>query len=101
MRKNAMWKLFLDDVRNPTEDGFTTARSSAQAIFFVRYAGLPTFISFDHDLGQEDDAMRFIDFMIEEYYDEDVPDYQVHSANPVGRDNIVAKMESWKRSQGL
>jgi len=102
------WKLWLDDqwdepempFRHPTED-FTPARSSAEAIQLVEEKGIPTFISFDHDLGGEDKAIAFINWLTEMHYDEVVPDYQIHSANPPGRDNIRAKMESWKKSQLL
>jgi hypothetical protein len=102
------WKLWLDDqhdepemvFRHPPKD-FIAARSSAEAIQLTQEKGLPNFISFDHDLGGPDDAMKYISWISHALYDSTVPDYQVHSANPVGRDNIVSKMESWKKSQLL
>ncbi len=102
------WKLFIDDqwddpempFRHPPA-GFIPARSSAEAIRLVEENGLPTFISFDHDLGNDDSSMIFLNWLIENHYDAIVPDYQIHSANPPGRDNIRSKMSSWKRSQLL
>lgn len=103
------WKLFLDDAwddpealfRHPPDD-FVPVKSSGAAIILIETMGeLPAFISFDHDLSGDDTAMKLIDYMIEHYYDSDVPDYQVHSANPVGAQNIISKMESWKKSQKL
>lgn len=98
------WKLFLDDVREPTEDSFILARSSAMAVVLcVQHDELPEFMSLDHDLGEGDDTMHFLK---ELYYlwekmgsdPENIPSYVVHSANPVGTKNIIAYIESWKKS---
>lgn len=103
------YKLWIDDFwddpespfRHPPDD-FVPVKSSDAAIILIETMGeLPEFISYDHDLSGGDTAMRLIDYMIEHYYDSDVPDYQVHSANPIGAQNIIAKMESWKKSQKL
>lgn len=104
-----IWKLFLDDqwsdpgmtLRHPP-DGFIPCRSSAEAITLIKEVGcLPEFISFDHDLGGDDNSIKFIDYMIEHHYNDEVPAYQVHSQNPEGAKNIISKMESWKKSQSL
>lgn len=72
------------------------------------------FLSLDHDLGlagklidKEDDTeyqidhsvMNFLKWLATTYWDgvAPVPDYAIHSANPVGRENIRSYMESWKR----
>ena len=57
------------------------------------------FIHFDHDLGEGkngyDCAKFLIDWCLE--HDYEVPDYDIHSANPVGRKNIESVFESyWK-----
>ena len=56
-------------------------------------------IHFDHDLGEEksgyDCAKWLVDWCIENDYG--VPDYDIQSANPVGRQNIESVFESyWK-----
>lgn len=103
-----MWRLWLDDqsadpttpLRHPPE-GFVSAVSSADAIRLTIERGVPAFISFDHDLGDGDDAMVFLSWLIEHHYDDRIPDYDVHSANPIGRANIISKLESWRKSRSL
>jgi hypothetical protein len=66
--------------------------------------GDPTFCSFDHDLGGDDTTMKFLRWYAYQYQTDKnttIPEYVVHSANPVGAKNIVAVMESWKRSLEL
>lgn len=91
--------IFLDDVRNPPEMGdYVICRNSADAIRLI-LTGNVRFISFDHDLGQ-DDTGYIVACKIEElaYNGMIAPiDYMIHSANPVGRDNIRRAMESaWR-----
>jgi hypothetical protein len=81
--------------------GYTPAASSAEAMALTQVHGLPEAISFDHDLGGEDNAMVYCRWMAETYYDSKVPEYAVHSANPVGKLNIESFMNSWKKSQSL
>jgi len=92
-------RLFIDDIRNPSED-YIVLRSSEDAIQFIKQNGWPEFISFDHDLGGDDTTMVFLKRLVNEVWDGKTmpPDYIVHSANPIGSKNIVSFMESWKRS---
>ncbi len=103
------WQLHLDDqwddpevpFRRPDKD-FVPAKSTGEAIVLIEGKGqLPSFISFDHDLGGDDNSIMLINWMINNYYSHKVPDYTVHSANPVGKENIISKMESWRKSQEL
>ena len=75
------------------------ARSTEAAIWVVRNRPtLPSFVSFDHDLGGDDTAMKFLRYLERYGYCDQPPfDYQIHSQNPVGRDNIRSFMESWQR----
>ena len=93
-------KLFIDDLRDPPSNDYAVVRSTIEAIEWVRQNGMPSFISFDHDLGGEDTSMIFLRRLFNELWNEGdaIPDYRVHSANPVGSKNIIAFMESWKRS---
>ena len=83
-----------------TPDGFVGASSSAEAKKIVSEYGLPMLIDFDHDLGEGDTAISFINWMVYWALDNGidwVPEYKIHSANPPGRANIASKMESWKQ----
>ncbi len=89
-----MNKLFLDDERMPPGDssGWIIARTSAQAIEQCM-DGCPLYISFDHDLGDDDTAMPFVRWLVD--MDLDTPgfipanfSFYVHSQNPIGRENI-------------
>jgi len=89
--------MFIDDIR-PCPDRFDDAvRSSDEAIAMMGRDGCPRFISFDHDLGGDDTAMRVVNWMIEKDMDEPgwIPEpfnWDVHSANPVGKENINSKL---------
>ncbi len=53
-----MYKLFLDDIRNYdlyyAGQNFIVARTYNEAVNIVKMHGLPEFISFDHDLGDNE-----------------------------------------------
>jgi hypothetical protein len=95
-------KLFIDDIRDPPTNDYHVVRSTTEAIEWIKTNGMPSFISFDHDLGGDDTSMIFLNKIYQEFWKEwdDIPDYQVHSANPIGSKNIVSFMESWKKAYG-
>jgi len=101
------WKLWLDDQINDLEtpvrwapEGFIGAGSTEEAKKLVVKNGPPGFMDLDHDLGGDDTAMIFLNWLFSSYGCEYPPDYNVHSENPIGRDNIVSFMKSWKKSIG-
>lgn len=112
-----MWNLFLDDERYPfwvydkpsDPGGYTILRSTEAAQMAVRAFGMPRFMSLDHDLGllpsgEDDTAIKFLRWLSEEVWDgkaETIPSYKIHSANPIGQENIRSFMESWRRSVDL
>jgi len=98
-----MYKMFIDDVRNPPPGDWVVVRSSDEALAYVQANGMPAFISFDHDLGGDDTAIVFLRKLVDHVWngDDSPPAYEVHSANPVGRLNIQSFMDSWKRSIGM
>lgn len=99
-----IWNLYIDDLRFPPADReWIVCRSSQEALDRVAEMGMPQFISFDHDLGEEDTTMVFLCRMVNEVWDgvSVPPDYQIHSANPVGAENIRSFMDSWRKSMGL
>ncbi len=112
-----MKKLFLDDIRIPKdaiglipdnlnkfywENDWVIVRDFHQFCNYLQKFGLPDFISFDHDLADEhygdftpvdwkektgyECAKWLVDFCLENSLK--IPNYIVHSANPVGKKNI-------------
>ena len=120
------WKLFIDDdcdgARNPAitvEErgwrsrmnlpavkpdtsalgGWVLARSADEAMRIVEELGMPSFISFDHDLGDGKDAITVAHWLIERDMDghlfPEEFDFEVHSGNPVGRANIRGLIDNY------
>jgi len=96
-----MRRFFLDDLRDPPDNGWIIARTSDEAKQYVLSNGMPSFASFDHDLGGDDTAMIFIKWLVNYDMDSDysiIPcdfEYIVHSANPVGKKNIEGYLENY------
>lgn len=94
-------KLWIDDVRPPPDASWTWAKTSEEALLMLRRAdGNPiTEISFDHDLGGDDTAMPVARYLEEAAYDGLHPriKWHVHSANPVGRRNLIAALSAANR----
>jgi hypothetical protein len=106
-RKTEMetWSLFLDDERFPPNDNrnWKIARSCSEADILIKNFGMPSYISFDHDLGDESingSGYKFAKHIcdLDMLTDKKFPvgfDYYVHSQNPVGRDNIIGYLENY------
>lgn len=60
-------KLWLDDVRDPPDDGWNVVRSYAEFIQWLIQNGLPGVVSFDHDLGEGPSGYDAAKWMIEHY----------------------------------
>jgi len=71
------------------------AQSAEQAMRFVEAYGHPRVMGLDHDLGPGETTMAFLRWMSDRNYH--VPQWYVHSANPVGRANIESFMRSWSK----
>lgn len=92
-------KLYVDDLRPLPDDTYDLARSYDEALKYIKYNGIPPFISFDHDLGvdEKDNLLPtgydFAKWLVEMDMDNIYTfpksfDFYVHSANPVGKANI-------------
>ena len=57
--------MYLDDIRDPKGEFDIITRTSQEAIDWMYEFGCPDFISFDHDLGGDDTAMRVVKWMVE------------------------------------
>jgi hypothetical protein len=111
-----MHKLFLDDLRevrwvfgNWMDEDWVLVRSYSEFVAHVREHGIPYFISFDHDLGEDPDGTVHpsgadcVDFLIESvmsgnYTFPENFSFHVHSANPVGAQNIRERL-NWFLSE--
>lgn len=89
--------LYIDDERTPPDD-MVLARTLLEAKEIVTKEGLPSLMSLDHDLGGDETVMQFLHWLSENYYEEGPPPYLIHSANPVGRQNMDSFLKSWKKS---
>lgn len=103
------YSLYIDDIRTPKFHApigrWVIARSYIEVLFAIHKHGVPTHISFDHDLGIHENAMTIAKNIIEsdqsyiEKHNEPfLPldfTFNVHSANPVGRINIESLMNNY------
>lgn len=98
-----MFKLFLDDVRDPSDDTWHVARTVDDAVAMIEFFGFPREIAFDHDMGVDDNGdllptgMDFVNIIQENILDGEwrFPSdfsFSVHSSNPDGAKNIRSKM---------
>lgn len=93
-------KLYLDDIR-PIPFGFVGVCSYSEFVTFIEQNGLPDFISFDHDLGEEKTGYDCAKMLVEYCLDRQItlPDFAVHSQNPVGKQNIESLLGNFRKQQ--
>ncbi|WP_347230597.1 cyclic-phosphate processing receiver domain-containing protein [Chryseobacterium sp. Leaf394] len=115
--------LFLDDLRYPIDayhytkqdiflrDDWVIARNYHQFVSSILEEGLPEFISFDHDLADEDYlesdsheipektgyecAKWLINYCMD--HNAELPKFFSHSMNPVGKENIESLLNNYKK----
>lgn len=97
-------KIWLDDLRPPPDNSWTVCKTAAEAFSKIMSNEIEC-ISFDHDLGSTDpDKTGYhVACLIEKLAFAGLIErlsYYIHSANPVGRENIRMAMENadifWK-----
>ena len=93
-----MKKLFLDDLRT-VPNGFSFVKSYLEFTDFILRNGLPDFISFDHDLGEEKTGYDCAKWLVEYCMDNNlrIPKFFVHSQNPVGKENIQILLDNFNK----
>lgn len=103
------YQLFLDDLRTvqmvyPTkkENDFIIVRSYEDFVKTVLSRGLPHYISFDNDLGEDPSGNVLPDgyaaakwLVYESGLDLKNLEFYVHSANPVAREQIQALLDNY------
>ena len=98
-------RVYIDDLRTPKGNFDVVVRSFEDFITLLCNHGNDiTYVSFDHDLGEDgkgeelpsglDCAKFLVDHCIDN--DIDLPEWNVHSANPVGAANINGYLLSYK-----
>ena len=111
-----MYNLFLDDVRDPNKflqdvRTWETVRNYNQFVEIIQKRGIPKFVSFDHDLSYHDinktdnftektgmDCAKWlVEFCMKT--NQQLPEFKVHSMNPVGRVNIQSLLENFKKTE--
>lgn len=101
-------RIYLDDIRDPKIEFDFVVRNFDDAVAVVEKYGMPEYVSFDHDLGEDVNGNElksgydFAKYLVNRDLDTEhkLPsnfDYNVHSANPVGRKNIEAYLDSYLR----
>lgn len=100
-------KVFLDDLREPIDiypnvkDGeYVTIRSFNDFKSFVENYGIPSFISFDNDLGDTmEEGKDVVKWMVfEKMLDISDMDFKIHSANSSGvREYMEGTLNNWKK----
>jgi len=101
------YKLFLDDLRMPTDvypdtdnNSWIIVRTLTDFKNTIKEKGIPSYISFDNDLGDSmeegKDAAKWLVF--EKEADIRNMDFKVHSANVGGvREYIKSLLDNWKK----
>ncbi len=116
------YNLFLDDIRTPVmaysvlkyggylELDWVIVRSYSEFVSHINTHGLPSIVSFDHDLGIDIDnpnleksgyncATWLVNYCL--MHGEVLPEYYVHSMNSIGRKNIENAMSDYNRYYDL
>ena len=90
-------KLFVDDVRNPPDDTWVVCRTFDEAISHLNNG--VTEISLDHDLGEDKTGYDIAKYIERLAYENKLGriKWAIHSANPVGRQNIERALKSAER----
>jgi NAD+-processing family protein with receiver domain len=106
------YNLFLDDIRAvsmvyPNKDNdFVVVRSYDACIAYIKQNGLPEFMSFDNDLGEDENKTVLPDgyavtkwLVYESGLDLTNFKFKVHSANPVAKKQIEGLLNNYIKFQ--
>jgi len=100
------YKLFLDDLRTVemvyTSNDFVVVRTFNEFVNYIKENGLPDFISFDNDLGEDNEGKILPDgyacakwLVNESNLDLSSLNFKVHSANPVAKIQIESLLNNY------
>lgn len=98
--------MWLDDIRTPPTSDWNWVKSFDEAVAYIEEHGLPDHISFDHDLGESEAKTGYdlAKWIVESDLDGRITitygwSYALHTANPVGRENIRTLLENYLNSK--
>lgn len=100
------YSMYLDDIREPKQAYDVVVRSYSEAVSYIQTNGMPNYISFDHDLGANEEGTLLksgydlAKWLIESALDKELEfpsdfRFNVHSANPVGKKNIISLLDGY------
>ena len=112
--------IWIDDIRDPQESiwqnwikknfgtndfDITWIKSYKEFVDFVNKNGLPSNVSFDHDLGDVEDpdnektgydcAKYIVDYCMD--HNRDIPNYRIQSDNGPGAENIDKYLQNYHK----
>lgn len=114
------WNLFIDDERNPKDvtwapwqvcekyrnEEWEITRNHNDVIYLIEEKGMPSYISFDQDLGdfKNSDGYKIAKYIVELdiYTDYKLPQsfsFYVHSKNPIGKANIEGLLNGYLKAK--
>lgn len=102
-----MYKMYIDDIRVPSKNDYVVVRSVEEAIEYIENYGMPVYISFDHDLGDNvPSGYDFAKWIVESDLDKKIIlpkkfSFNVHSANPVGAANIEGLLTGYLKQKDI
>ena len=91
--------LFVDDIRNPPTKEWVVARTANDALKLLLSNNVEI-LSLDHDLGNGPtgyDILKEIEILVFKNKYIAPKDIRIHSANPVGTQNMLAAIKSIRR----
>jgi Cyclic-phosphate processing Receiver domain len=104
------YSIFLDDERRPDQitwvklpnTNWEIAKNFDEFIELIKKFGIPKVVSFDHDLGKDKNGYDCAKYLFQYCLDKkiDLPEYHVHSLNPVGTVNIYSLLDQYKNAVG-
>ena len=105
-------KLYLDDIRNPHQSGYNNSdwivckNDKTFKDMFISFDSIITHISFDHDIDSYDDngnevtgydCLKWLcDYILDNNLDISNLTLNFHTANVVGKDNMVSYWKNFK-----
>lgn len=97
------YNIWLDDIRMPPDGDWLVARTAEEAYVLVCDAymrGCEIVLSLDHDLGEDiptgDDLLNWLERDIVTTDFRPNISFRIHSANPVGRQNMARAIQTIK-----
>ena len=101
--------LWLDDIRDPKDhintDDVYWAKNFYEFCDYLETFGLPKKVFFDHDLGDDnhnghDCAQVLCEWCLQNGW-LPLPEWEIQSANPVGRKNIASTLNSYEKARQM